>query len=623
MSGPRASISLGALRGLLAGTSVPSILALALLTVIGGLTEGIGLLMLVPILELLQQPGAESVGRIGTLISGILGTLGIPLEIESLLLLFLALVSFRVVVQFAQTQVGARVQYRIVDRLRERVYQSLLRADWRWVSRHRRSDVASTLLNDVTRIGMGLQFSISLAVSLTTTLFYLTAAFALDPRLTLIAILGGILIILAVRGQQRAAFRLGWTFSDAHRQMMGQVEGSLGNLKLAKILGTEQRQLDFFLKVLLHLRQQQLRFTTSTSLTRALLQLFGALLLAGYLYLGLRWLATPVPELLILVLIATRLIPMLSASLQQSAQLLHTLPAAMETAQLLATAERQVEPAVDAAAATPTPYRSIAVRGVSVCYEGRERPALADVSLDFPVCTTTAILGASGAGKSTLADVLMGLLKPDTGELLIDGSALSEEERLRWRRAVAYVPQETFLFNDSIRNNLLWADPDADDTTLIAALGKAAAGFVLALPEGLDTLVGDGGIRLSGGERQRIALARALLKRPALILLDEATSALDLGTEAKVREALEQLHGDITVVMIGHRLATLEHADQVVILDQGRVIQRGTWEEARGYPISRSPLDKGFHAEDPSRYTRHQGTDPSTRSHHDPEPAAS
>lgn len=603
LSGPRTSISLGELRGLLAGTPVPSILALALLTVIGGLTEGIGLLMLVPILELLQQPGVESVGRIGTLISGILGTLGIPLEIESLLLLFLALVSFRVVVQFVQTQVGARVQYRIVDRLRERVYRSLLHADWRWVSRHRRSDVASTLLNDVTRIGMGLQFSISLAVSLTTTLFYLAAAFALDPRLTLIAILGGILILLAVRGQQRAAFRLGWTFSDAHRQMMGQVEGSLGNLKLAKILGTEQRQLDFFLRVLIHLRQQQLRFTTSTSLTRALLQLFGALLLAGYLYLGLRWLATPVPELLILVLIATRLIPMLSASLQQSAQLLHTLPAAMETSRLLAAAERQVEPAVDSAAPIPTPHQSIAVRGVSVCYEGRERPALAEVSLDFPVCTTTAILGASGAGKSTLADVLMGLLKPDAGELLIDGSPLSEEERLRWRRAVAYVPQETFLFNDSIRNNLLWADPDADDTTLIAALGKAAAGFVLALPEGLDTLVGDGGIRLSGGERQRIALARALLKRPALILLDEATSALDLGTEAKVREALEQLHGDITVVMIGHRLATLEHADQVVILDQGRVMQRGTWEEARGYPIGRSPRDEGRHAEDPSRYT--------------------
>ena len=143
------------------------------------------------------------------------------------------------------------------------------------------------------------------------------------------------------------------------------------------------------------------------------------------------------------------------------------------------------------------------------------------------------------------------------------------------------MPQETFLFNDSIRNNLLWADPQATDEALATALRQAAAEFVLELPEGLDTVVGDAGLRLSGGERQRIALARALLKRPALILLDEATSALDLATEAQVRRALRQLHGNTTLVMIAHRLATLEHADQVVVLDSGRVVQVGTWEEVR------------------------------------------
>jgi ATP-binding cassette subfamily C protein len=216
-----------------------------------------------------------------------------------------------------------------------------------------------------------------------------------------------------------------------------------------------------------------------------------------------------------------------------------------------------------------------------VQYEGRDQPALTDVSVCFPVRTTTAIIGTSGAGKSTLADVLMGLLKPDSGGLRIDDGALTEAQRLHWRSAVAYVPQETFLFNDSIRNNLLWGDPQATDEALVAALRQAAAEFVLELPEGLDTVVGDAGLRLSGGERQRIALARALLKRPALILLDEATSALDLATEAQVRRALRQLHGNTTLVMIAHRLATLEHADQVVVLDSGRVVQVGTWEAVR------------------------------------------
>ena len=152
-------------------------------------------------------------------------------------------------------------------------------------------------------------------------------------------------------------------------------------------------------------------------------------------------------------------------------------------------------------------------------------------------------------------------------------------ERLRWRHAVAYVPQDIFLFHDSIRNNLLWGHPEASEADLRLALEKAAADFAFKLPQGLDTVVGDGGIRLSGGERQRLALARTLLKRPALLILDEATSALDLDNEARVREAIEHLHGDLTVVIIGHRLPTLQHADQVLILEEGRIASQGTWAE--------------------------------------------
>jgi ATP-binding cassette subfamily C protein len=556
---------------------------LALLTVGASLTEGLGLLMLVPLLELLQQGALANDGgsRIGRFVQQGLAVLGIPLTLESLLLLFLALVALRAGVQYGQALVSAAFQHRVVDGLRERVFRVLLEAEWRWLASHRRGDVASTLLHDVSRVGIGLQFAIQLAVGLTTMLIYLLAALALDAKLTLIAVIGGGLTVLAVRGQQRAAFGLGRRFSEAQRAMMGSVDGSLGNLKLAKILGTERRQLDYFVGVIQRLRTQQLGFVGNTSRTRFILQVLGAALLASYLYLGLEVLHTPVAELLILVLIAARLVPMIAASLQQSAQVLHALPAARETEQLIRAAEVQAEPRSTGGEPAPQPTASIGLHQVSVSYQEREVPALDRVSVCFPAHTTTAIIGPSGAGKSTLADVLMGLLKPDRGALLIDGLPLSEDQRLRWRSSVAYVPQETFLFNDSIRNNLRWGDPEADDATLRTALEQAAAEFVLDLPLGLDTPVGDDGRRLSGGERQRIALARALLKRPALILLDEATSALDVETEAQVRRAIERLQGATTVVMIGHRLATLEHADQVVVMEQGRIQAIGTWEEIR------------------------------------------
>jgi ATP-binding cassette subfamily C protein len=154
---------------------------------------------------------------------------------------------------------------------------------------------------------------------------------------------------------------------------------------------------------------------------------------------------------------------------------------------------------------------------------------------------------------------------------------------------IAYVPQDVFLFNDTVRANLAWGLPDAleagaSEPAMCAALERAGADFVLALPQGLDTPVGDGGVRLSGGERQRIALARALLRQPTLLILDEATSALDPDNETRIRDAIARLHGDLTVIVIGHRLSMVEQADQVIRLEQGRIAAQGTWEAVLGRP---------------------------------------
>jgi len=222
-------------------------------------------------------------------------------------------------------------------------------------------------------------------------------------------------------------------------------------------------------------------------------------------------------------------------------------------------------------------HRQIAFEGVSFQYAQDAPKILENFNLTIAAGTTVGLVGSSGAGKTTAADLLLGLLTPDTGRIVIDGQALSRDWMANWRETVAYVPQETFLFHDTLRANLRWAVPEASDEAIGEALRLAAADFAFDLPSGLATVVGDRGVRLSGGERQRIALARALLRKPSVLILDEATSALDADNESRIYEAIHRLHGSLTIIIITHRVSSLTVADRIHVLQHGQVVESGSW----------------------------------------------
>jgi ATP-binding cassette subfamily C protein len=555
------------------------VVVLLTLMMVSGLTDGVGILMLVPLLELLGS--AHSDKGWAKHFQNVLQQVGLAPSVGGLLAVFVGLVALRSGVQYAREQLGARLQHGLVDHLRLRCFSALLRVEWRWLAATRGADHANLLLADVSRVGVGLNFGLNLLATAVAVGAYLLVALILSWRLTLVALAGGVLVFALLSGQRRRALALGHSLTVASRALHSNVQESLAGIKLAKILGSEERHLVHFTHTTGLLRTRQLEFSAGSSLSRALFQIGGAGLLAAYVEAGLTLFHTPVPELLTLVLVFGRLIPQLMAAQQQFDYWLHALPAVKQTEELLATCLTHAEPRGEAHPANWPVTQGIALENVSVGFADRQQPALNALSVKFAAHTTTAIMGASGAGKSTLADVLMGLLAPDAGVLTVDGRPVTGSARYAWRQHVAYVPQEAFLFHDSIRQNLLWGQPAASDADLHQALKNAAADFVFALPNGLDTVVGDGGVRLSGGERQRIALARALLRRPSLLILDEATSALDVDNEARIRRAIEQLHGNLTVVIIGHRLPTLEHADLVIELDAGRIRAQGTWDQVR------------------------------------------
>jgi len=566
---------------LLTGIPRAGILLLLTLMLLVGLSDGVGILLLVPLLEVLQNQEPSHNVMAAAMILRAMEAIGLARSDAGLLVVFMLLITLRALIQYLRDLESARLQHSLVDRMRQRCFQALMHVEWRWLTTGRSSDHANLLLSEVSRIGTGVHFGLSLLATLACIVFYLLAACALSWSMTLLTLSTGALIFSLLAGQRKKALELGHGMGHANRQLQATVQESLAGIKLTKILGSEQRHLAFFSQIIRQVRQQQLRFTASTHASRALLQVGGALLLSGYLYAGLRMATIPLAELLTLVLVFGRLIPQFTGAQQQYHHLLHALPAIRQIERLLAECATFAEPdAAGAASDTPWPIeRSITLENVTVQYQNRDRPALDGISLILESNTTTAVIGPSCAGKSTLADVLMGLLRVDGGHMRVDDTLVQGGMRMRWRHAVAYVPQEIFLFHDTIRRNLLWSAPDAGESELRLSLQRAAADFVFVLPQGLDTVVGDGGIQLSGGERQRIALARALLKRPSLLILDEATSALDQENEMRILQALENLQGRLTVVLIGHRLATLEHADQVLVMSEGRIEAQGDWNQ--------------------------------------------
>ncbi len=570
-----------ALMRLMSWASPQRRVSLFLLMVLTSVSEGLGVLLLVPLLSALQGDagGGESmVARAATQAIAAFD-LRATASLPWLLLSFCALLLSRNVVQHARECAAARLQQDVAERLREASFSALLGAQWRWLQAQRTADHASLMLSNASRVGVGLGHGLAMLASFATAAIYVLAGFTLDWKLALASTLGGALLLALLAGQRRGVLALGRQLTLSSKRLHASLQDSLAGLRLAKILGAESRYAAWIARDASALRDQHLRFASALSLSKALLHSSGAMLLAAYIYLGLRVWQVPVAELLTLVLVFARLLPLLAATHQQHQYWLHALPAFTEMDQQIGQAREWAEPDAAQPAAQPQVRRSITLRAVSVRYAERTVPALNSVSLTLPVHTTTAIIGASGSGKSTLADVLCGLLGPDEGSLAIDGVPLDGRMRRSWRQAVAYVSQDTFLFNDTIHHNLRIAAPQADDEMLRAALEKASAGFVHALPQGWDTIVGERGVCLSGGERQRLALARALLQRPALLILDEATSALDHENEARIHAAIEQLHGQLTVVVIGHRLGLLERADQVVLLEQGRVRAQGLWHE--------------------------------------------
>lgn len=541
---------------------------LALLQTAAALTEGVGLVLLVPLLATL--PGSDGAAA-GPMAKAIAGS-GFGESLPTLLALFVLLIAARAALVLTRNRVALTLELALVDGLRQRAWRALLGADWRMLQGLRRSDQASLLITNLDRVGHGVNQLLLATTSVVTLLALGLAALAIYPLFALGGLLAGLLVLLAYRGLRRQAALLGEAFGAIWDRVHGALGEALGALRSIKTLGREGEAEAMVMQGFAELAAARQAWHTNQAFGQFLLQTGGAAVLALLVWLALAGWHLPAATILPLIAVFVRAVPLLGTLQEAWQQWRHAAPA-------LAAAEAQIAAmgaAAEPPAANATPLRlahAIELAGVTLRYPGRAAPALAAVSIAVPAGQITALVGPSGAGKSSLADLLAGLLGPDVGAVSVDGLVLDSALQRSWRAQVAYIDQDPLVLAATVDGNLRWAAPAVDEARLWRALEDAAAAdFVRALPQGLETRLGDGGRRLSGGERQRLVLARALLRDPQLLILDEATSALDAENEAAIAAALGRLRGRMTIVLIAHRGALLNLADQVIRLESGQVV---------------------------------------------------
>ncbi|MEI2399317.1 ABC transporter ATP-binding protein, partial [Paenibacillus phytohabitans] len=470
--------------------------------VISGLLESSAILLLVPML------GMAGIQLGGTATAGLhLPMLGFISELPQTTALLLVLGGY-VLIVLCQNLISRSVAIRNVEiqqtygrQLRYEVYSALLRAEWSFFLKKRTSDLINVMTTELARVLAGISCFLQFLTSLLFTLVQIGFAFWLSPKMTLSVLVCAVLLSLFSRRFIRKAKKLGSRSTELGKTYLGGITDQLNGIKDIKSNNLEHSRLEWLHAFTGEVKQEQLDYTRLRSNSQLLYKLSSTLLIAVFIFVSFRFMQAEGPNLLLVILVFTRLWPTFSTLQSLMEQLASVLPSFKQLQQLqdecLAAVEHDRVEGGEAVAPMILKH-GLEARNVDFRYHPHEPEySLQNVNVSIPARKMTAIVGRSGAGKSTLVDLLMGLMQPETGEILADGAPITGERLLSYRRSIGYVAQDPFLYNATIRDNLTMIKPDAEEAELWEALEFASsADFVRKLPDGLDTLLGDRGVRL-------------------------------------------------------------------------------------------------------------------------------
>ncbi|MDZ7803435.1 ABC transporter ATP-binding protein [Thiohalophilus sp.] len=505
-----------------------------------------------------------------------------------------------------------RFSYMRVHTLSRKLMEIYLGSEYHFFLLRNPSDLTKNVINEVNHLVTGFLMPL---LQLAANGFIVTALLLMllwkDPILAMTVglILGGSygLIYIILRNRMRT---LGRRRLEANARRFKTTHEAFGAIKDLKVSGRENYYLNAYSDASYAFANNQSSHQVIAQMPRYALEsiAFGVVLLIA-LYLTATQTSSQgvLPVIALYAMAGYRLMPALQKIFDNAATLRFSAPVVErineEMSQSTVQNARTAYDTPSPGRSTDTPlalHNALTLEHIAYRYHGMTTPVLNDITITIKARTTVAFVGESGAGKSTLVDIILGLLKPDDGSILVDGIPLDDHNLSQWRHHLGYVPQAIYLADDTLRRNIALGIPDREiDEEAVITAAKAAAihDFITReLPDGYETVAGDRGIRLSGGQRQRIGIARALYGNPELLILDEATSALDGSTEAAVMDAIDQLSGQKTIIMIAHRLSTVKNCDQLYLLKNGKLVANGTYDHLLSNNADFRRMEKTAHA---------------------------
>jgi ABC-type multidrug transport system fused ATPase/permease subunit len=555
---------------------------------VSALLEAVSIAAILPLLSVLADPAIIVENEFIEQVHALLGMPDVP-RFQTILaigvfVLVVVGIGLKILTLYAMTRYSQMRGFTLSSRL----LQGYLRQPYEFFLSRHSAEIGRTVLYEIEQlVGRVLMPALQLVASALTVLFIVAVLVVADPvTATIVAAVLGLAygtIYLSIR---KLLVRLGRERLRVNETRFRMAQEPIEGIKYVKLRGLEKSYVERFRRPALVMARINALTQVLQKLPRQALELvgFGGMLLFIVISLARQegGLTQLVPTIGLIAFAGIRLLP----ALQQLFQMLALLKGGQPILQQVVKdfGENAAAPVHRSNVGTRLPLtRSLEMLEVRYSYPAGEKPAVSGLTMVIPARSTIGLVGGTGAGKTTAVDLLLGLIVPQSGQLLVDGVEIDAVTRQRWQRTVGYVPQTIFLTDDSLAANIAFGVlPDEIDMDRVIAAAKTAAlhDFVTSeLPQGYNTMLGDRGVRLSGGQRQRVGIARALYFDPEVLVFDEATSALDTLTERAVMEAIDRLGGQKTIVMIAHRLGTVRACDRIFLLEKGRVAASGRFDE--------------------------------------------